>query len=79
MTINEANEEMCRRRDVALSSFAMQMHDAGIGINDERFRREMLDLAAALEQWRHDALIRIGRRIGAIAEMPRGVTDERLH
>ncbi|WP_338688452.1 hypothetical protein V5279_23890 [Bradyrhizobium sp. 26S5] len=68
MTINEANDELCRHRDAALTAYAVQMCDAGIDINGERFRSEMLAYATTLERWRHDALIRIGRRVGAIAD-----------
>jgi len=68
MTIYEANDELCRHRDAALSAYAVQMCDAGIDINGERFRSEILAYSARLELWRHEALIRIGKRIGAIAE-----------
>ncbi|MHC2619432.1 hypothetical protein ACVIW2_001464 [Bradyrhizobium huanghuaihaiense] len=78
MTINEANEELCRHRDAALTAFGSQLADAGVDIAGERFRTEMSDYAARLEAWRHEALIRIGKRIGAIAEIPHGGTDH-LH
>lgn len=74
MTIDEANEELCRHRDAALTAFGIQLADAGVDIAGERFRTEMSDYAARLEQWRYEALIRIGKRIGQITETPGGVT-----
>ncbi|WP_338692020.1 hypothetical protein V5279_37920 [Bradyrhizobium sp. 26S5] len=67
MIFYDVNIELCRHRDAALTAFGNQLADAGIEIQGERFRTEMLAYAARLEQWRYEALVRIGKRIGVVS------------
>ena len=63
MTIDEANAELCRHRDAALVAHGNTLLGRGMSVDDEAFRRSMLDYAGELETWRWNAMMRIRRLV----------------
>ena len=68
MTVDEANEELMRHRNAALVAHGNTLLGRGISVDDEAFRKSMLDYAGALETWRWNAMMRI-RRLAQPAAM----------
>jgi hypothetical protein len=63
MTIDEASEELIRQRNLALVAHGNSLLDRGMNVDDEAFRKSMLDYAGLLETWRWDSMMRILRLV----------------
>jgi hypothetical protein len=65
-TIDEANAELCRHRNLALTAYANRLLARGLDVDGEEFRKSMLRYAGELETWRMSALQEIACAIGAM-------------
>jgi hypothetical protein len=65
MTIDEANAELCRHRNLALIKYANDLIADGADVDDDEFRRKMLRYARSLEFWRTASMSRIKQVINA--------------
>lgn len=70
MTFEQAQAELVRHRDLALTAHGNTLLGRGLSVDSEEFRKSMLEYAGTLETWRFNAL----RKIGA-AIKPAGATS----
>ena len=70
MTLDQANDELVRCRNAALTSYGNRLLAAGSDVDDEEFRSTMVSYARTLEKWRHEAMDRLRRLVEAMAESP---------
>jgi hypothetical protein len=66
MTFKEAQSELIRHRNLALTAHGNTLLDRGLDVDGEEFRKSMLRYAGELETWRMSALQEIARAIGAM-------------
>jgi hypothetical protein len=68
MTIDDADVELRRHRDAALTRHANHLLAGGADVDGEEFRTKMIFYARDLEKWRRDAMDRLRRLIKAQGE-----------
>lgn len=57
--LDEANAELCRHRDLALTAYARRLLARGADIDGEEFRADLSKYAGELEAWRSKAMDRM--------------------
>jgi hypothetical protein len=67
-TIDEANAELVRHRNLALTDYANRLLADGADIDGDEFRVRMLEYASTVEKWRCDSIDHIRQVIKAAAE-----------
>jgi hypothetical protein len=70
MTIDDAQQDLVRYRDAALTIHAKALLARGMSVDEDAFRASLLEYAAALESWRRDALDRLRMIVNAASEPP---------
>lgn len=70
MTLDEANAELCRHRDLALTAYARQLLARGADIDGEEFRADLAKYAGELEAWRSKAMDHLRQFVEAMMERP---------
>jgi hypothetical protein len=65
MTIQDADQELCRHRNLALTAYGNRLLAGGADVDDEQFRAGMLTYARTLEAWRTAAIYRIRQMMNA--------------
>jgi hypothetical protein len=68
MTLDQANDELVRHRNAALTGYGNKLLAAGSDVDDQEFRTKMVSYARDLERWRRDAMDHIRQVIKAAAE-----------
>ncbi|MCK1565614.1 hypothetical protein IVB08_16865 [Bradyrhizobium sp. 173] len=68
--LDEANAELCRHRDLALTAYARRLLAAGADIDGEEFRADLRKYAVELEAWRSKAMDRLRQFVEAMTERP---------
>ncbi|WP_439407429.1 hypothetical protein ACNJX9_39440 [Bradyrhizobium sp. DASA03076] len=70
MTLDEANAELCRHRDLALTAYGHRLLAQGADIHGEEFRADLAKYAGELEAWRRKAMDRLRQFVQAMMERP---------
>jgi hypothetical protein len=70
MMLDQANDELCRHRNAALTNYGRRLLEAGADFDGEQFRADMIEYATTLERWRLDSIDIIRQVIEAMAEKP---------
>jgi hypothetical protein len=68
--LDEANAELCRHRDLALTAYARRLLAGGADIDGEEFRAALRKYAVELEAWRSKAMERLRQFVEAMTERP---------
>ncbi|MCK1314978.1 hypothetical protein [Bradyrhizobium sp. 23] len=68
--LDEANAELCRHRDLALTAYARRLLARGADIDGEEFRADLSKYAGELEAWRSKAMDRLRQFVEAMMERP---------
>jgi len=68
--LDDANAELCRHRDLALTAYAQQLLARGADIHGEQFRADLAKYAGELEAWRRKAMDRLRQFVEAMTERP---------
>jgi hypothetical protein len=68
--LDEANAELCRHRDLALTAYARRLLARGGDIDGEEFRAALRKYAVELEAWRSKAMDRLRQFVEAMTERP---------
>ncbi|MBP0112281.1 hypothetical protein [Bradyrhizobium vignae] len=70
MTLDEANAELCRHRDLALTAYAHRLLAQGADIHGKEFRADLAKYAGELEAWRSKAMDRLRQFVETMTERP---------
>ena len=73
--LDEANAELCRHRDLALTAYARRLLARGADIDGEEFRADLSKYAGELEAWRSKAMDRLRQFVEAMTGRPPRCTN----
>ncbi|WP_409189842.1 hypothetical protein [Bradyrhizobium sp. RDM4] len=68
--LDEANAELCRHRDLALTAYAQRLLAGGADIDGQAFREALRKYAIELEVWRSKAMDGLRQFVEAMIERP---------
>ena len=68
--LDEANAELCRHRDLALTAYARRLLARGADVDGEEFRAALRKYAVELEAWRSKAMDGLRQFVEAMTERP---------
>lgn len=68
--LDDANAELCRHRDLALTAYARRLIAGGADIDGEEFRAALRKYAVELEAWRSKAMDGLRQFVQAMTERP---------
>lgn len=68
--LDEANAELCRHRDLALTGYARRLLARGADIDGDEFRAALRKYAVELEVWRSKAMDSLRQFVQAMTERP---------
>ncbi|MGY3354721.1 MULTISPECIES: hypothetical protein [unclassified Bradyrhizobium] len=68
--LDQANAELCRHRDLALTAYARRLLARGEDIDGEEFRAALSKYAGELEAWRTKAMDALRQFVEAMIERP---------
>jgi hypothetical protein len=68
--LDDANAELCRHRDLALTAYAQRLLARGAEIDGEEFRANLSKYAGELEAWRSKAMEGLRQFAEAMMELP---------